>query len=98
MRELSIFVDESGDIGPYQSHSPYYIITMVLHDQAHDITHHLELLDHELSYLGFDNMAIHTEPLIRREAGELSKSEALIFHSKRDFYKDFIKRLKDKCL
>ena len=29
MRELSIFVDESGNWGEYRHHSPYYIITFV---------------------------------------------------------------------
>lgn len=29
MKELSIFIDESGDFGEYDHHSPYYIITMV---------------------------------------------------------------------
>lgn len=33
MRELSIFVDESGDWGEYKHHSPYYIITFVFHNQ-----------------------------------------------------------------
>ena len=28
MSELSIFIDESGDFGPYEYHSPYYIISM----------------------------------------------------------------------
>lgn len=37
MRELSIFVDESGDFGEYEKHSPFYIITMLLHDQNADI-------------------------------------------------------------
>ena len=64
---LSIFLDESGDIGEYQPHSPYYVITMVFHDQSYDLTDHLKRLDQELSYLGYDNMAIHTEPLVRRE-------------------------------
>lgn len=64
---LSIFVDESGDIGAYQSHSPYYVITMVTHDQSDDLTDDLNHLDRELSYLGYGDMAIHTEPLVRRE-------------------------------
>lgn len=33
MKELSVFIDESGDFGAYEPHSPYYIITMVFHDQ-----------------------------------------------------------------
>ena len=37
MREISIFVDESGDFGEYEKHSPYYIVTMVFHDKRKDI-------------------------------------------------------------
>ena len=37
MKELSIFIDESGDFGEYAVHSPYYIITMVYHEQDKDI-------------------------------------------------------------
>ena len=29
MRELSVFIDESGDFGSYEPHCPFYIITMV---------------------------------------------------------------------
>ena len=39
MREISVFVDESGDFGEYEKHSPYYIVTMVFHDQSKDIRH-----------------------------------------------------------
>ncbi|MBB5224902.1 MAG: DUF3800 domain-containing protein [Treponema sp.] len=67
MKELSIFIDESGDFGEYSFHSPYYIITMVFHDQAVDITKSIEHLDNELSYLGLSNLCIHTGPIIRKE-------------------------------
>jgi len=30
LKELSIFVDESGDFGSYEYHNPYYIVTLVL--------------------------------------------------------------------
>ena len=33
MKELSVFVDESGDWGEYDFHAPYYIISLVLHDK-----------------------------------------------------------------
>lgn len=33
MAILSIFIDESGDIGEYEPHSPYYIMTLILHNQ-----------------------------------------------------------------
>ena len=68
MKELSIFVDESGDFGEYEMHAPYYIITMLLHDQSIDISQNIHRLDEALKNLGYGNeQAIHTEPLIRRE-------------------------------
>lgn len=67
MKELSIFIDESGDFGEYESHSPYYIITMVFHDQSIDIQPAIGKLNTELSYLGLDNLCIHTGPIIRKE-------------------------------
>lgn len=68
MGELSIFVDESGDFGCYERHAPYYIVTMVLHDQRIDISEAIRRLDESLAYLGYaGGQAIHTEPLIRRE-------------------------------
>ena len=67
MKELSIFTDESGDFGEYEKHSPYYIITMVFHDQSNDIQPAIGKLNAELSYLGLDNICIHTGPIIRKE-------------------------------
>ena len=68
MKELSIFVDESGDFGEYEKHTPYYIITMVFHNQAVDISDNINFLNKSLKQIGYgDEQAIHTEPLIRRE-------------------------------
>lgn len=68
MKELSIFVDESGDFGEYEKHAPYYIVTMVFYDQSVDISENLHKLDGSLKQMGYgDGQAIHTEPLIRRE-------------------------------
>ena len=68
MKELSVFVDESGDFGEYEKHAPYYIITMVLHDQSVDISEQIWKLNETLKNMGYGNeQAIHTEPLIRRE-------------------------------
>ena len=68
MKELSIFVDESGDFGEYAQHAPYYIITMVFHDQSNDISSNLNTLNNALKQIGYgDEQAVHTEPLIRRE-------------------------------
>lgn len=67
MKELSIFIDESGDFGEYSVHSPFYIITMVFHDQSEDIQESISKLNQELSYLGIEDTCIHTGPIIRRE-------------------------------
>jgi hypothetical protein len=65
---LSIFVDESGDFGAYNHITPYYIITMILHDQAMDISEQVQNLNFKVRSLGYDEKnAIHTAPLIRRE-------------------------------
>ena len=67
MKALSIFVDESGDFGAFEKHAPYYIVTMVFHDQSIDLTEPIKHLNMKLAHLGYPNHAVHTEPLIRRE-------------------------------
>jgi hypothetical protein len=68
VRELSIFIDESGDFGSLQSHSPFYVLSLVLQDQSDDITGHLDKIHEALQARGLPaNHAIHTGPLIRRE-------------------------------
>ena len=67
MKELSIFVDESGDFGEYDYHAPYYIISMVIHKQDIDISADLKALDNELSNLGWVNHCVHAGPVIRSE-------------------------------
>ena len=67
MRELSVFIDESGDFGEYDYRAPYYIISMVLHDQSLDIEKDLKALEMELSYLGWENHCVHAGPVIRSE-------------------------------
>ena len=134
MKELSIFVDESGDFGAYEKHAPYYIVTMVLHDQSVDINSEIKKLDEALLHLGYANGQhelnrilntvlateladydvrkvmpndyklfqvadlICTLELLEQKIqdGEMSKSEQLLFHSKRDLKKDFIKGIHKK--
>ena len=67
MRDLSVFIDESGDFGEYDFRSPYYIITMVFHDQEQNILPAIVRLNQELSNIGMDNLCIHTGPIIRKE-------------------------------
>ena len=32
-KRLSVFIDESGDFGTYEVHAPYYLVSMILHNQ-----------------------------------------------------------------
>jgi len=66
-KELSIFIDESGDLGNYQNHSPFYIISLVFHEQNKSITDEVKKLDNYLAENGLLNHTIHTAPLIRQE-------------------------------
>lgn len=38
MKELSVFIDESGDFGDYDPKASFYIISMVVQDQKNDIS------------------------------------------------------------
>ena len=33
MNGIEIFIDESGDFGPASEHCPYYVVTMVFHEE-----------------------------------------------------------------
>ncbi len=65
--ELSIFVDESGDFGEYDYHAPYYIISLVFHNQNNDIQSDLEHFENELAHLNLPNHCVHAGPIIRSE-------------------------------
>ena len=67
MKEISIFIDESGDFGKFNKKSPFYIVTMVFHDQSSDITACLASLEQELLYLGYPNHCLHAGPIVRME-------------------------------
>jgi len=67
MKELSIFVDESGDFGEFDSRAPFYILSLVLHDQKVDIKDDLTLLESEMRNIGWPDHCIHAGPLIRAE-------------------------------
>ncbi|MFC6318066.1 DUF3800 domain-containing protein [Corynebacterium gerontici] len=64
-----MFVDESGDFGPFAPHSPYYILGLVLHDQGESIESELQQIHYVLEQHGWSGChSIHTAPLIRRES------------------------------
>ena len=81
---LSVFIDESGDFGPYEAHAPYYLVAMVLHEQSVDITENIAGFETHLKNLGYPEHAVHTGPLIRREsvyAGEFVEQRKKLFNA-----------------
>ena len=67
-KTLSIVIDESGDFGTYEPHAPYYLVALVYHDQSNDISQNLSSFETHLDYHGYGKHALHTGPLVRREA------------------------------
>ena len=81
---LSVFIDESGDFGPYEVHSPYYLVAMVLHDQDIDISDNIVKFEYHLRNLGYAQHAVHTGPLIRRESvyiNDLAEKRKRLFNA-----------------
>lgn len=103
---LSVFIDESGDFGPYNFHAPFYLVSMVLHNQDTDITKNIDDLESHLTNLGYKQHAIHTGPLIRREsvyANLIMEDRKHLFNAlfnftrKIDFHYVCVKIRKDEC-
>ena len=68
MRTLSIFVDESGDFGNFEPHCPYYIFSLVFHDQDQPIAEQTTRLEDRLFYLNISrDHCFHSMPIIRKE-------------------------------
>lgn len=67
MKELSIFIDESGDFGEVKERPAYYLVALLFHDQQKDITINVKKLEESVKNSGFDFEYIHTGPVIRRE-------------------------------
>ena len=103
---LSVFIDESGDFGPYEPHAPYYLVAMVLHDQSINIAENIAGFETHLNHLGYPQHAVRTGPLIRREsvyAGELVEQRKRLFNAlfnfarKLDFRYACVKVKKSEC-
>ena len=67
VKELSVFIDESGDFGQYEPHSPFYLLTFVFHDQSIDISPNLLRLRNSMNQRGLPDYTVHAGPLICRE-------------------------------
>lgn len=60
-KELSIFVDESGDRG---GKARYYLLTLVFHDQADSIAEAVTGYESKLARADLPNIPFHSEPLM----------------------------------
>lgn len=72
INELSIFIDESGDIGVFNPtvnpiSDRYYLISLVFHDQNDSIDSQVEYLKNRLNNDDFIADTVHAGPLIRKE-------------------------------
>ena len=67
MKELSVFIDESGDFGEIKERLAYYLVTFVFHNQDNGIEEQVLKLEESVRSSGFDVEYIHTGPVIRRE-------------------------------
>jgi len=89
MRELSIFVDESGDFSHYcKPSNAFCIVSFVLHEQDKDISQAIEALNSTLNFLGFEDCVAHAMPLIRKnnEFGDFHiKDRLAVFNKIFDF-------------
>lgn len=66
-KRLSVFIDESGDLGEYNKVTEFYVVSFVFHDQSNNISGQIGKLDNALKKFSNKPFAIHTQPLIRRE-------------------------------
>jgi len=64
---LSIFVDESGRFQFPDRESPYYIVSLVMHDQRILIEGLIAELDRHFAEMRLSNVCFHAGPLIRQK-------------------------------
>lgn len=61
---LSIFIDESGDFGPYEKHNPYYFVAMVAYEQSVDISGEIAKMNHYIVQNGRNIHALPSLPAV----------------------------------
>lgn len=80
MKELSVFVDESGD---KSLHARYFLVTVVIHDQASKITEKINAYEQSLATADLPNIPFHSEPLLNGHEGyadlSLSQRKKLLY-------------------
>lgn len=87
-RKLSVFIDESGDLGNYNEVTEFYVISFVFHDQSNNLNGQIRKLANSMKKYSAAPFAIHTEPLIRREEmySDLSPADRRNIFSKLFFF------------
>lgn len=78
MKELSIFVDEAGVLGPYDFKDPYYILSFVFHNQEDELTTEIKFLEENIKNFGFRVEQLHFGPIVRRETTDFENVERSI--------------------
>lgn len=68
MKELSVFIDESGDFGIATKFPSYYLTTFVFHDQSKSIDKQVNQLESRIKNNNFDIEYLHSMPIIRKES------------------------------
>lgn len=65
---LSAFCDESDDFGNPEPHTPFYLLTLVLHEQSHSVSDQIMRLEQSLSCSPVEQReAIHTALSAKKE-------------------------------
>ena len=67
MKILSIYVDETGDFGPYNSKTPIYGVSFVLCENLDKCNCYLEKFNKRIKNKKQGDFALHAGPLIRNE-------------------------------
>ena len=73
MRELSLFIDESGSDSLEER---YYILTLVLHEQDEDISGNIRRYERSLAEKGLPDIPFHASPLLNGHNGYANMSLA----------------------
>jgi hypothetical protein len=59
MKELSVFIDESGDFGETKERPAYYLVTFVFHNQDNSIAQQTSKLEESVRVSGFDKIIVY---------------------------------------
>ena len=67
MSTLSVFIDESGDFGSFDPKCPFYIFSLVFHNQDNNVKDLSDKFKSDLLSIGFKKAYFHAGPILRKE-------------------------------